>query len=106
MIVGRNGKKLDLAKIDIIEKWPNTNNLTELRGFIGPVQRFRRFLKDFSGLARPMTVLTKKEKGIRAWNKSFDEAFIRMKEVLSSAPVQSLQDGPNHLYYIWIHHIS
>lgn len=51
------------------------------------MQFFKLFVKCFSEIAQPLTDLTKKGKGIGAWNKESDDAFKKMKEVLVHAPV-------------------
>lgn len=79
LMVGKNGLRVDTGKTEVIEKWPKPQSLTELRGFLGLVQFFRRFIKNFSGLAQPLTELTKKGKGIGRWNTKCDEAFNLMK---------------------------
>lgn len=87
LMVGKNGIRVDPAKTEVVEKWPRPQSLTELRGFLGLVQFFRRFIKKFSGLAQPLTELTKKGKGIGHWNEKCDEAFNQLKSALTNAPI-------------------
>lgn len=87
LIAGTNEIRVDTARVEVINNWPKPKSITELRGFIGLVQFFRRFVKDFSGISNPLTDLTKKSNAIRAWNISCDMDFNKMKQVLSTAPV-------------------
>lgn len=48
----------------IIREWPQPKNLTELRGSIGFLQFFRRFLQNFSNVAAPLTSLARKGSGL------------------------------------------
>lgn len=84
---GKKGVRVDPAKIEVIQNWPKPENITELRGFLGLVQFFKRFIKNFSAKARPLTDLTKKDKGIAAWNDECSQSFEELKQTLISAPV-------------------
>ena len=63
-LVGRDGIRVNPEKVDVLKTWPKPKSLTELRSFLGLLQFFRRFIPKFSGIAAPLTDLTKKEKGI------------------------------------------
>lgn len=65
MIVGGDGVKVSPEKVVAVQNWPKPCSLTELRGFIGLLQFFRRFIKDFSKIAAPLTSLSRKGKGIQ-----------------------------------------
>ena len=51
---------MDLAKVEAVSKWKQPENPTKIQNFIGLVGYYRRFIKDFSKIAGPMTELTKK----------------------------------------------
>lgn len=51
------------------------------------MQFFRRFIKFFSGIAYPLTNITRKNSGIQNWDTSCDKAFQSLKERLISAPI-------------------
>ncbi|XP_027157841.1 uncharacterized protein LOC113759461 [Coffea eugenioides] len=80
----------DPQKVQAIQQWPVSSNLKELRGFFGLVGYYRRFIKDFGKLARPLTELLKKNNFI--WTKQATEAFSKLKLVMSSPPVLALPD--------------
>src|SRR5205823_5000652 len=60
-IVGRNGIQPDPSKIEKIKNFPISTNLTQLRAALGLFSYYRKFIKDFSRIAKPMTLLLKKE---------------------------------------------
>ena len=57
-IVSKQGLSPDLAKCQVISNYPTSTNLAQLKQFLGLVSYHRRFVKDFSALAAPLTALT------------------------------------------------
>ncbi|GJU43217.1 reverse transcriptase domain-containing protein [Tanacetum coccineum] len=55
------GIEVDKAKVDVIAKLPYPTNIKGIRSFLGHVGFYRRFIKDFSKIARPMTQLLMKD---------------------------------------------
>ena len=82
--------KVDLEKIKAILEWASPRNLTELRGFIGLCNYYRRFVKGYSRYTAPLIDLTKK--GAFSWSEEAENPFQKMKEVMSSYPVLALPD--------------
>ena len=60
-VVSASGVSMDLEKIKAVISWERPNSIFEIRGFLGLVGYYRRFIEDFSRLAAPMTKLTLKE---------------------------------------------
>jgi hypothetical protein len=56
-LVSKRGIEVDRAKIKIIEQLPPPVNVREIRSFLGHAGFYRRFIKDFSHIARPLTNL-------------------------------------------------
>ncbi|WVZ76281.1 hypothetical protein U9M48_024268 [Paspalum notatum var. saurae] len=71
------------------EKQPET--VTEIRSFLGLAGYYRRFIKDFSKTAKPMTSLTKKNAKY-VWSSNCEEAFQTLNKLLTSAPVLAQPD--------------
>ena len=55
------GIEVDKAKIDAIEKMPCPNDIKGIRSFLGHVGFYRRFIKDFSKISRPLTNILQKD---------------------------------------------
>ena len=59
-ISGR-GIEVDKAKVEVIAKLPLPKSITDIRSFLGHARFYRRFIKDFSKIARPLTNLLAKD---------------------------------------------
>ena len=55
------GIEVDKAKVDAIEKMPCPKDIQGIRSFLGHVGFYRRFIKDFSKISRPLTNLLQKD---------------------------------------------
>jgi len=85
-LVSERGIEVDKAKIEIIEKMLPPTSVKEIRSFLGHAGFYRRFIKDFSSITKPLTNLLLKDADF-----IFDEpclkAFCRLKEALVTAPI-------------------
>ena len=59
-IVSKEGVKPDPSKIKAIQDWEPPRNVTKIWSFLGLARDYRRFVKDFSTVARPLTALLKR----------------------------------------------
>ena len=87
LVVGQKGIKVDPKKVEVLKAWPKPKTLTEVRSFMGLLQFFRRFIKDFSKLSAPLTNLTRKGEGIQKWDERCDESFELLKSAITSSPI-------------------
>ena len=85
-IITRNGIQPDLAKIEKVKHFLQPTNTTELRGFLGLASYYRRFIQGFSNIAEPMHKLLKKDQRYE-WKEEHEEAFKKLKEKLTDAPI-------------------
>lgn len=90
-IIGANGVATDSAKIQAVEHWPRPENVKQLRGFLGLAGYYRKFIRQFGILCRPLTNLLKKN-GQFIWTPTVQEAFLAVKQALIQAPVLALPD--------------
>ena len=78
-------------KIQAIVNWPKPQTVRDVRSFLGLSQYYRRFIRHYSLLARPLTDLTKNET-IKHWGDKEQKAFDQLKAALVTAPVLRLPD--------------
>ncbi|KAL8105263.1 hypothetical protein AgCh_029162 [Apium graveolens] len=90
-VIGNEGVKVDPAKIKAIMSWERPKTPTEVRSFLGLVGYYRRFVKDFSKIATPLTMLTRKNQKFE-WSAECEDSFQELKQRLVTAPVLVLQD--------------
>ncbi|GJZ30064.1 putative reverse transcriptase domain-containing protein [Tanacetum coccineum] len=91
-IIDNQGIHIDPAKIEAINNWASPTTPTEVRQFIGLVGYYRRFIKDFSKIAKSLTELTQKNKKY-IWGEDQDSAFQLLKQKLCEAPILALPEG-------------
>ena len=82
---------MDPTKVDGIKSWPIPTNLKQLCSFIGFLNFYRRFIKDFSSIARPLHDLTKTDVPW-TWKEIQQEAFDKLKEAICTALVLAHPD--------------
>ena len=70
-------------------EWEAPRNVTEIRSFLGLAGYYRRFVQDFSIIARPLMNLLKKNVQFR-WTATCQNSFERLKEALTTTPVLAL----------------
>ncbi|GKD26794.1 hypothetical protein Tco_1233008, partial [Tanacetum coccineum] len=76
-----------------VKNWKATRTPSEVCSFLGLTWYYRRFIKDFSKIAKPLTVSTQKSKTFD-WGEEQENAFQTLKDKLCNAPVLALPDGP------------
>ncbi|GJR04645.1 hypothetical protein Tco_0527629 [Tanacetum coccineum] len=71
-VVNRDGIHVDPSKVESVKNWKTPESSTEIRSFLGLAGYYRRFIENFSKIAKPLTLLTQKNKTY-VWAKSTDE---------------------------------
>ncbi|KAI5426518.1 hypothetical protein KIW84_032089 [Lathyrus oleraceus] len=83
-IISGKGVAVDPAKVRCILDWPEPKNVKGVRGFLGLTGYYRKFIKDYGKVAKPLTELTKKDNF--AWGTEANAAFQLMKIIMTSPP--------------------
>nr|GEX56172.1 reverse transcriptase domain-containing protein [Tanacetum cinerariifolium]GEX56316.1 reverse transcriptase domain-containing protein [Tanacetum cinerariifolium] len=84
--ISKDGIEVDKAKVDVIAKLPHPTIVKGIRSFLGHAGFYRRFIKYFSKIARPMTRLLEKDTSF-FFSKDCVEAFQTLKRKLTEAPI-------------------
>nr|GEY84135.1 reverse transcriptase domain-containing protein [Tanacetum cinerariifolium] len=107
--ISKNGIEVDKAKVDVIAKVPHPTTIKGIPSFLGHAGLYRRFIQDFSKIARPMTRLLKEDTPC-FFSKECIEAFQRLKKKLTEAPILVAPDwdlpfelmcDASDLPYVW-----
>nr|GEX25222.1 reverse transcriptase domain-containing protein [Tanacetum cinerariifolium] len=83
--------EVDKAKIDVISKLPHPTTIKGIRSFLGHAGFYRRFIKDFSKIARPMTRLLEKDTSF-FFSQECVDAFQTLKRMLTKYPILIASD--------------
>ncbi|GJR00507.1 reverse transcriptase domain-containing protein [Tanacetum coccineum] len=89
--ISKFGIEVDRAKVDVITKLPHSTTVKGVRSFLGHAGFYRRFIQDFSKIARPMTHLLEKETSF-VFSKDRIDAFQTLKKKLTEAPILVVPD--------------
>ncbi|GKE51292.1 reverse transcriptase domain-containing protein [Tanacetum coccineum] len=84
--ISKKGVEVDKAKVDVIAKLPYPTTVKGVRIFLGHAGFYRRFIKDFSKISRPMTHLLEKNTPFICSNECI-QAFEMLKKKLTEAPI-------------------
>ncbi|GJS69785.1 putative reverse transcriptase domain-containing protein [Tanacetum coccineum] len=91
-VVNHDGIHVDPSKIEAVKSWKAPTTPSEVRSFLGLAGYYRRFIENFSKIAKPLTSLTQKNQKYE-WGEKQEEAFQTLKDKLCNAPILSLPDG-------------
>nr|GEZ23158.1 DNA-directed DNA polymerase [Tanacetum cinerariifolium] len=89
--ISKNGLEVNQAKVDVIAKLPHPTTVKGVRSFLGHAGLYRRFIQDFSKIARPMTHLLEKETPFVFSNDCIN-AYETLKKKLTDAPILVFPD--------------
>jgi len=60
VVIESNRIEIEKKKVNKVLSWPEPKNMKDVRKFLGLINDYRRFIKDFAQIAKPMNVLTRK----------------------------------------------
>ncbi|KAJ0938964.1 putative nucleotidyltransferase, Ribonuclease H [Helianthus annuus] len=89
-VITSEGVQVDQEKILAVQSWPVPTTVREVRGFLGLTGYYRRFVRNYGLIARPLTALTKKDGFV--WTNDALTAFNKLKQALISTPILRLPD--------------
>ena len=85
-IISRDGIQPDDEKIVKVKNYPVPTTIRQLRGFLGLASYYRKFIKNFSTIAKPLNQLLEKDVSY-LWTNQTQQAFETLKNHLISAPI-------------------
>jgi hypothetical protein len=74
-------------KIEAIKEWQAPRSLRDIQSFLGFANFYRRFIKDFSRICRPLTESTKGERKDWRWTPEMEKSFEELKNRFTTAPI-------------------
>lgn len=91
-IITDKGVKANPKKIEAVKNYPIPKTQTQIKGFLGLSGFYRKFIKDYAAIAKPLTSCLKKDNKINIKDKSFINAFNKLKALLISDPILRYPD--------------
>jgi hypothetical protein len=96
VIIGKEGVKMDLVKLNGIINWPTPTMVTEVQSFLGFGNFYKPFIADYTKIAHPLHNLTKKGV-VFQWMEKKEASFQKLKERFTSRPVLATINMTNNL---------
>nr|CAH66749.1 H0409D10.7 [Oryza sativa] len=91
-VISSGGVAVDPSNVESVLNWKQPKTVSEVRSFLGLAGYYRRFIENFSKIARPMTRLLQKEVKYK-WTEDCEQSFQKLKKRLVTAPVLILPDS-------------
>ncbi len=98
-VISQEGVTMDEHKVKAVVNWPRPRTLKELQRFLGFAKFYRRFIRNFSSVAAPITSLTKRSTSQLSWSTEARQAFQELKDRFTSATILHHPD-PSHPFII------
>ena len=90
-VVSSRGIEMDAEKVKTIKDWQVPTSASEVHRFHDLASCYRRFVKNFSTIATPLTEVVKKDVGF-VWGETYNLACHKLKDKLGTAPLLVLPD--------------
>nr|CAH66143.1 OSIGBa0114M03.1 [Oryza sativa] len=95
-VISAGGVAVDPSNVESVTNWKQPKTVSEIRSFLGLAGYYRRFIENFSKIAKPMTRLLQKDVKYK-WSEECEQSFQELKNRLISAPILILPDPKNRL---------
>ncbi len=86
-IISQDGVSMDEKKVQAVLDWPQPQTVKELQRFLGFANFYRRFIRNFSSVASPLTTMTKRTASRLMWSPEALHSFQELKARFTSAPI-------------------
>ena len=90
-ILSKDGISVDPSKVQEVMDWKAPTSVHEVWSFLGLASYYRRFIPDFSKIAKPMTILLQKDEKF-SWTPECEAAFHTLRTMLTTAPILAQPD--------------
>ncbi|XP_042988651.1 uncharacterized mitochondrial protein AtMg00860-like [Carya illinoinensis] len=87
-LISHEGVKVDSRKVKAMVAWPKPKTITELRGFPGLNGYYRKFVKDYASIAKPLTNMLKKNNF--DWSEEVEMTFKALKKAMIATPILAM----------------
>lgn len=98
-VISKEGVAMDERKVKAVLEWPLPRTVKELQRFLGFANFYRRFIRDFSSIAAPLTAMTKHQSTKLTWSSESQQAFDALRTRFTSAPILRHPD-PGHPFIV------
>ena len=91
VVMGPEGFRMEKEKVEGVINWPTPQCVKDVQKFLGLANYYRRFVKDFAKIAKPLHQLVRKDEKWK-WGEEQEEAFAKLKEIFTTEPVLAAPD--------------
>ena len=95
LVISRGCVSMDPVKVRGVSDWPVPKKVKEVQSFLGFVNFYWGFIKDFAEIAHPLHALTHKKRNW-SWGESENSAFVQLKAAVTSAPTLAFPSDNGH----------
>ncbi|KAK3517667.1 hypothetical protein QTP70_015162 [Hemibagrus guttatus] len=86
-VISRHGVEMDVVKVQAVTEWPAPTSVRERQRFLGFTNFYRRFIRNYSSVAGPLTSLLRGKPKKLTWTDLARSAFQRLKNCFTTAPI-------------------
>ena len=82
VVMGPEGFRMEKEKVEGVTNWPTPQCIKDVQKFLGLANYYRRFVKNFAKIAKPLHQLVRKDEKWK-WGEEQEEAFVKLKEIFT-----------------------